>query len=172
MSWEDTHPLILTAKFDEASQAVFDGLRERYFPPERNVIPAHLSLFNQLPGEMTGNILTTLAEACAGQTRIPAQVDGLRFLGKGVAYTVHAPDLGRLRSGLARSWEPWLGPQDRQKLSPHVTVQNKADPLSARTLYNHLASTFAPMEAVVEGVSLWRYLGGPWEPVREFDFLG
>ena len=170
MSWEDTHPLILTAKFDEASQAVFDGLRERYFPPERNVIPAHLSLFNQLTGEMTGNILTTLAEACAGQTRIPAQVDGLRFLGKGVAYTVHAPDLGRLRSGLARSWEPWLGPQDRQKLSPHVTVQNKVQPALARALHERLQAEFEPWTARARGLGLWRYLGGPWEPVAEYPF--
>lgn len=169
---EAPQPLILTATLDDASQAGFDALRERYFPPERNMIPAHLSLFNQLPGERLEDIGEDLARTAAEQSRIPARVEGLRFLGKGVAYTLHAPGLVGLRHGLARGWEPWLGPQDRRKLSPHVTVQNKVDPQAARELHDYLRATFEPREATIEGVTLWRYLGGPWELVQEFRFRG
>ncbi|WP_047866407.1 2'-5' RNA ligase family protein [Rubrobacter aplysinae] len=164
-------PLILTAKFDEVSQARLDGLRERYFPPERNMIPAHLSLFNQLPAGMTG-LIPDLEEACALRGRVEGRFDGLKFLGKGVAYTLDAPRLVELRKKLAREWEPWLAPQDRQKLSPHVTIQNKVDPQTARDLHARLTATFEPFETVIEGVSLWRYLGGPWEPVRDLYFSG
>lgn len=164
-------PLILTAKFDEASQARLDRLREQYFPSERNMIPAHLSLFNQLPPRMTG-LISDLEEACDGQGRIQGRFDGLRFLGKGVAYTLRAPQLLSFRADLAQRWERWLAPQDLQKLSPHVTVQNKVHPQTAKALHAHLASTFEPMETVIEGVSLWRYLGGPWEIVRDLYFRG
>jgi hypothetical protein len=164
-----TSPLILTAKFDEASQYLLDGLRERYFPPERNMIPAHLSLFNQLPSEMT-SLIYDLEQACAKQDRIEGRFEGLLFLGKGVAYTLNAPDLVGFRAELAREWEPWFSPQDLRKLSPHVTIQNKVNPQTAKDLHAHLTFTFEPFETAIEGVSLWRYLGGPWEPVRDLYF--
>jgi len=44
-------PLILTLKLDEESQAFFDKQRALYFPPERNFLKAHLTLFHQLPDE-------------------------------------------------------------------------------------------------------------------------
>ena len=44
-------PLILTLELDERSFAFFGAQRRRYFPPERNFIPAHLTLFHALPGE-------------------------------------------------------------------------------------------------------------------------
>lgn len=163
-------PLILTAKLDGKSQAAFEALRERYFPPQRNVIPAHLSLFNQLPGEQLERVRDDLREICAEVAVFAARVDGLRFLGKGVAYTLSSAELESFHCRLASRWEPWLWPQDRQGLSAHITVQNKVTPQSARRLYNHLQSTSGPAEATIEGVSLWRYLGGPWKPIQEFHF--
>jgi len=165
-------PLILTARFDESSQSTFDALRERHFPPDRNMIPAHLSLFNRLPGEMEESIIQDLGEVCAEWGRMPCKVDGLRFLGRGVAYTVDAPALRELRAELAQRWEPWLSRQDRQRLSPHVTIQNKVEPERARALYDELNASFMPADAAIEGVMLWRYLGGPWEPVQYFLFPG
>ena len=44
-------PLILTLQLDERSFAFFGAQRRRYFPLERNFIPAHLTLFHALPGE-------------------------------------------------------------------------------------------------------------------------
>lgn len=163
-------PLILTARLDDVSQAALDALRERYFLPERNMIPAHVSLFNQLPGDRLDAVRRDLALLAAEHRRMPARLDGLRFLGKGVAYTLHAPGLVELRRELARSWEPWLGTQDLQKLSPHVTIQNKAAPDTARELYERLSAAFEPRGAVVEGLALWRYLGGPWEALNDFRF--
>jgi hypothetical protein len=49
-------------------------------------------------------------------------------------------------------------------------VQNKADPAAAERLHAELAAGFAPYDVEVVGLGLWRYLGGPWEPVRTFAF--
>ncbi len=75
-----------------------------------------------------------------------------------------------LRRELAGRWEPWLGPQDRQGFKPHVTVQNKVSPTLARDLHERLQASFSPFEVGGTGLSLWRYLGGPWEPIGTYPF--
>jgi hypothetical protein len=51
-----TRPLILTLKMDRESFSRFEGLRQAHFPPHRNFIPAHLTLFHHLPGDDPGAI--------------------------------------------------------------------------------------------------------------------
>jgi hypothetical protein len=43
--------LILTLKLDQTTFERANTLRQQYFPPERNVVPAHVILFHQLPGD-------------------------------------------------------------------------------------------------------------------------
>ncbi|CAN5783302.1 hypothetical protein BH18ACT11_BH18ACT11_15610 [soil metagenome] len=124
-------PLILTLKMDDRSQEHFDRLRELYFPPERNYLSAHLTLFYKLPGEHQAVISADLQDLCLHQTPFTLNTSGLRFLGRGVAYELYSPELVSIRNDLVRRWEPWLGPQDRQGFKPHVTVQNKVSPESA-----------------------------------------
>lgn len=165
-------PLILTLRLDDGSQETFERLRRAHFPPERNVVPAHLSLFQRLPGSRTGEILEDLDEVGDIYEPTVLTATGLRFLGRGVAYTFESPELESLRSELARRWEPWLERQDRQGLRAHVTVQNKASGERARALYERLAADFEPFEVRGEGLLLWRYLGGPWERVAHTEFGG
>ena len=47
MSYRDPDPLVVTLEADARSQARFDAARERWFPPERNLVPAHVTLFHQ-----------------------------------------------------------------------------------------------------------------------------
>jgi 2'-5' RNA ligase len=157
-------PLILTLALDEASQARFDALRQAHFPRERNHLQAHVTLFHALPGEQEQAVRRDLAQA-ARRAPFAVRVTGLRSLGRGVAYVLQAPELDRVRGALRASWEPWLTPQDRARHSPHVTVQNKVDPATARALLAELESGFAPYDVTATGLSLWRYLGGPWEPL-------
>ena len=44
-------PLIVTALLDEVAQERFDRLRREHFPPERNHLDAHLTLFHRLPDD-------------------------------------------------------------------------------------------------------------------------
>jgi 2'-5' RNA ligase len=162
--------LILTAGLDEDAFAYLDGLRRRHFPPERNVLRAHLTLFHALPGEEEDAIRAELARATAERAPIDARAADVIGLGRGVAVRIDAPELVELRAALAAGWHAWLTPQDRQKLRPHVTVQNKVAPAVARALHAELAAGFEPFPVRIDRLCLWRYLGGPWEARAAFAF--
>ncbi|WP_244610681.1 2'-5' RNA ligase family protein [Microvirga pakistanensis] len=164
-------PLILTIALDEHSFSFFDAQRRRYFPPDRNFIPAHLTLFHHLPGDRLDTIQDLLAKTCSAQPRFRLDATHLRSLGRGVAYVLQSAELAALRASLAQEWSPWLTPQDRQKHQPHVTVQNNVDPQTARTLLRDLSESFAPFQATALGLDLWWYRGGPWEMVRHIPFI-
>ncbi len=164
-----SQPLIVTLLLEEEAQRRFDRLREAHFPPERNHLAAHVTLFHALPGEHLATVDADLA-AAAARPAFDVEVTGVRSLGRGVAYTLASADLAQLRAGLAAAWAPWLTPQDRQRHAPHVTVQNKVDPAVARELHASLAAAFEPGSVPARGLGLWRYLGGPWEPVAEHPF--
>jgi 2'-5' RNA ligase len=153
---------------DEAQER-FDRLRAAHFPRERNHLAAHVTLFHALPGEQQTAVADDLRTA-AERPAFEVAVTGVRSLGRGVAYTLDAPELTALRRGLADAWEPWLTPQDRQRHSPHVTVQNKVEPAAARALLAELSAAFTPERVPATGLGLWRYLGGPWEPVARYPF--
>jgi 2'-5' RNA ligase len=164
-----SEPLIVTLLLDDAAQGRFDRLRAQHFPPERNVLAAHVTLFHALPGEHLDAVRADLT-AAADRPSFDVAVTGVRFLGRGVAYTLSSPELAGLRDGLVSAWRPWLTPQDRQKHAPHVTVQNKVAPAVARALHERLLADFEPETVPARGLGLWRYLGGPWEPVGEYPF--
>lgn len=95
-------PLILTLRLDDGTQERFDALRRTFFPPERNLIPAHLTLFHHLPGEEEAAIRATLEETCLEREPMTLRVAGPRSLGRGVAYRLESPPLDALRAELAR----------------------------------------------------------------------
>jgi len=160
--------LILTLQVDPEAQAHFETLRQRHFPPERNLIPAHLTLFHQLPdAAATIEILERLAEE---QIVFDVRVTGLRSLGKGVSYTLASQTLTSLHSRLARVFQDDLIAQDRQRFQPHIVVQNKVTPEAARALLAELQQGFVPSNIHAHGLDLWRYLDGPWEYLRAFPF--
>lgn len=156
-------PLILTARIDEADLRPFDQLRQRHFPPDRNFLHAHLTMFHRLPGEYRDRIVNSLASAARGSGRLTAQVTGLRHLGAGVAFTIESVGLKALREDLRETFIPWLGSQDMQKWQPHITVQNKVSRARADALHRELSGGFQPHDIMVVGLELWRYLDGPWE---------
>jgi hypothetical protein len=163
-------PLILTLTFDERSSAFFEAQRRRFFPPGRNLIPAHLTLFHKLPGEHLDPIARDIEAQALAQRPFSLEVTGLRSLGRGVAYTLSSPEVASLREGLTQRWETWLGSQDLQKHQPHVTVQNKVEPQEAKALLSELTAAFEPFTATGVGLDLWWYRGGPWEKARGFSF--
>ena len=165
----DEAPLLVTVEMDDAAQREFDALRRAHFPPERLVVGAHLTLFHALPGALLDEVAADLAEE-ARRAPSTMRVTGLRFLGRGVAYELAAAEVERVRERLARRWEAFLTRQDRQPFRPHVTVQNKVAPDTARALHAQLQGRFVPFDVVAEGLALWRYRGGPWEPVGRHPF--
>jgi len=168
----DYRPLILTAKMEASAYRFFQALRERHFPPERNQVPAHITLFHHLPGTEIDAVSARL-KAIARGTRAPRiDVAGLRNLGRGVAYDLRSPELEHLRDELAHAWDTLLIPQDRAGFRAHVTIQNKVEPREAKALLGELSREFRPWSFAADGLQLWRYLEGPWELIGETRFSG
>lgn len=155
-------PLILTARIDEDDLRPFDQLRQQHFPPDRNFLHAHITMFHRLPGEYSDRIVESLRLAAGVIAPLTAQVAGLRHLGAGVAFTIESAELGTLRELLRQTFVHWLGSQDMQKWQPHITIQNKVSRSQADTLYRELSSDFQARDITITGLDLWRYLDGPW----------
>ena len=155
---------------DVRSSALFGELRRRHFPPDRNLIPAHLTLFHKLPGKPIDSITSVVGDLARRQAPIVMEATRLRFLGRGVAIAINSPELVALRQALAARWSEWLTPQDRQPLQPHVTIQNKVTSKEARALYERMSNEFDPFRVEGSGLLLWRYLRGPWMQVGAFPF--
>jgi len=135
-------------------------------------VPAHLTLFQQLPGGRGREIKALLSSLSAVTKPLALSVREVKAIGQGVAYFLDAPALMALHKTLADEWEPWLSDQDRAPYWPHVTVQNKVAPKVANALARQLAGQFQPFQVTGVGLNLWRYLGGPWKMEREFRFAG
>ena len=165
-----TAPLILTLTLDTASQAYFDTLRQRHFPPAINHLAAHLTLFHHLPGTERAAVQAQVQAMAQASASLPLRVTGLRSLGRGVAFTLENDELRALHRQLQTQFAPHLTPQDQQKLQPHITIQNKVDPAAARQLLADLQAGFEPFEAEGTGLHLWAYRGGPWESLAELPF--
>jgi hypothetical protein len=158
---------VLSLRFDPMSHQHFEGLRQRYFPPERNLVPAHLTLFHKLPA--IEGIASTLASTAATTQRFSLAVTGLRSLGRGVTYVLAAPELHSLHRELSGLFARHLSLQDQQRSQPHVVIQNKSTGEQARALLAMLQPCFRPFQAKAEGFDLWHYRNGPWEIARQFN---
>ncbi|MDQ7810967.1 2'-5' RNA ligase family protein [Amycolatopsis sp. A133] len=154
-------PLVVTLAVDERAQAAWNVLRRRWFPPDRLLVDAHLTLFHALPGAHLTTVLADCAEV-AGEP-FGMTVARVRSLGRGVALDIESADLLRLHAALRERWSPWLTRQDAQPFKPHVTVQNKAGPDVVAAALEAVRRDPGPRTATATGLDVWRYRGGPWE---------
>lgn len=164
-------PLILTLTLDARSQAYFNELRKLHFPPERNYLDAHLTLFHHLPPHEK-QIMDDVANLCKQASPLNLIVSSIVSIGNGVAYKIENNTLLSLHRHLQQQWQQWLIPQDRQKIWPHITIQNKVLPERAKVLKAQLEQKFEPFVAQGTGLNLWEYRGGPWSFVQKFEFEG
>lgn len=159
----------MTALFDAQSFSALDGLRQRYFPPALNRVPAHATLFHHLPGADLRRIVERMRAVCAATAPVDFVMAEARFLGRGVALAIDCPALVQLRAGLAAGWADRLTAQDRQGYRPHATIQNKVGADEARATLRQVEARL-PIAGRIEGLALWHYRGGPWEAAGRFAF--
>jgi hypothetical protein len=163
--------LIVTVEMGGEDQAWLDRMRRAYFPPERNQLPAHLTMFHALPPSLEAEVRHRLSDAA--KTKLPrAEIAGLMDLGGGVAFRVVSDDLDAIRADLAEAFRGSLSAQDAGGWRPHVTIQNKVAPKVARALLAELRAGFEPRRLAIRGLGLHRYLGGPWERIADYGFRG
>jgi 2'-5' RNA ligase len=168
----DPRPLIVTALFEPAVQARFEALRRAHYPAALNRVPAHLTLFRQLPGREIDAVRRRLKMIAAQVPPPRIDVTGLQRRDAGVAITLRAPDLADVRDELAAGFAGLLIPQDQAGFAGHVTVQNKVTPAQARATHAQLAATFTPFTTRAVALTLWRYCDGPWETLGSTAFRG
>ena len=162
-------PLIVTAAFGASDFSWLEGLRRAHFPPERNKVPAHLTLFHALPPFAEAEVRSRLSQLVR-RSAPKASIEGLMDLGGGVAFRVVSPELDAIREELASGMHGLLTAQDSQGWRPHVTIQNKVAPKVARALRDSLEQGFHPRPLAIAALALHRYLGGPWEPLERYPF--
>ena len=163
-------PIIVTALFGREDQAFFDSQRAAHFPPERNMLAAHLTMFHHLPPSIEPELCRRLAEETRGVPAPEARVAGLISLGKGVAYRIDSPGLAAIRADLAEAFAGLLTPQDQAGWRAHVTVQNKVAPAEAKALLKRLETGFRARPVRIAALAAWWYRGGPWEPIARYPF--
>lgn len=161
--------LIVTAELGAEDFGWLERLRRQHYPADRNQVPAHLTIFRALPPSAEAETRSRLAYV----SKAPpprASIDGVTDLGGGVAFRVVSPELDRIRSDLAESLHGLLSAQDSGGWRPHITIQNKVAPKTARALKDSLERGFSPRPLGIRALGLHRYLGGPWEPLANYPF--
>lgn len=168
----DNAPIIITAAMAKGDHRWASALRTAHFPPDRNYLDAHITLFHQLPGSMEASIVGEVKRVLAEYPPPRATIDRMISLGRGVAYHIDSPELLGIREELAERFHGLLTPQDEGKPRLHITVQNKVDPKQAKALLAELAATFEPRAMGIIGISAFYYRGGPWEEIGTWRFRG
>lgn len=167
----DESPLVVTLRMGDQAAARFTALRRTHFPPGRNWLDAHVTLFHALPGAALDAVLADAKDVASAQAPFPMRSAGVRFLGAGVAYTLVTPEGDALRSALVQRWSALLGRQDQARRNAlHITVQNKVAPAAARALHERLERCFVPEDVPAVGLDVWHYEGGPWRAAAAYAF--
>lgn len=164
-------PLIITAQLPADIFAWADGLRRAHFPPERNKIRAHVTLFNALPPSVEDEVRRLLARHAAAAPP-PARITGVMPLGGGTAFAIESTAISAIHAELVESFHGVLTAQDGGRRKLHVTIQNKVTSTQAKALQAELASDFRPRSFAFAGLELYRYRGGPWDDAGSWPFRG
>lgn len=165
-------PFIVTAALPPDIQGWAEGLRRAHYPPERNPLHAHVTLFHSFAPSLLDELKDFLPQIAREFAPPEGFVTGLMDLHTGTAIALQSEPLLTLRALIAEHFHGSLTAQDLHEPRPHITIQNKVTKREARALQAALAPTIEPRFFHFRGLELWRYLGGPWEPVGKYTFTG
>jgi hypothetical protein len=165
-------PFIVTAELPADLFAWANGLRRTHFPPERNHLAAHVTLFHALAPSLREELPAVLARMAAEYAPPSAELTGLMNLGKGTALALTSPLMLSIRSEIADLFHGMLTAQDQHKPRLHITIQNKVTPEAARALQAELGPVVQSRKFAFTGLGLHRYCNPHWEAVGVWPFRG
>ncbi|MFB0613422.1 2'-5' RNA ligase family protein [Aurantiacibacter poecillastricola] len=165
-------PLIVTAEMPPDLYSWANQLRQDHFPPERNYLKAHVTLFHALPPSCEGELRDCLKQLAKDNPPVPARLAGVMKLGKGTALKLESEGMIAIWRELADRLHGMLTPQDEHKPRLHVTVQNKVSIEEAKALQAQLAPQVQPRDFAFTGLQMHAYRGGPWEELGRYSFRG
>ncbi|MEP7221986.1 MAG: 2'-5' RNA ligase family protein [Novosphingobium sp.] len=172
-------PLIITAELPADLAHWADSLRREHYPPERNQLKAHVTLFHAMAPSLMGELKTLLAALAGECAPPPARLSGLLPLGGGTALAIDCPAMLAIREDIASHFHGALTSQDSHAPRLHITVQNKVSPQEAKALQRELSAQLDGAHGIglgypfrFAGLALHHYRGGPWEPAGRWSFRG
>jgi hypothetical protein len=172
VSFPGGSPFIVTAELPRDVLAWADGLRRAHFPPERNHLAAHVTLFHAFAPSLRDELKPLLIQLAAEFAPVPARVAGLMNLGRGTAIALESEGMLALRALIADRFHGALTAQDQHPPRLHITIQNKVTAADARALQQALAAQVGTRSFAFAGLGLHLYLGPQWEPVGTWPFRG
>ena len=161
-------PLIITLMIEEEWQAYFTELRNRFFPKHVNYLSAHITMLHHLPPDMQD--LEEKLNLFSARKSFDINISQVKNIGNGVAFGIVSDELQRMHAEMQKVFELYLIQQDRQKLWPHITVQNKVTAWKAQTTQMLLSESFKPFSVKATGLATWIYKKGPWEAAGKYYF--
>lgn len=165
-------PLIVTAALPPEIFGRADALRRAHFPPERNVLSAHLTLFHAIPPSCEIELRSLLSDIGTSFPPAEARIDRIISLGRGTALAVESEALMELREIIADRFAGSLTAQDSHRPRFHITIQNKVSPHDARALQAQLSPGFTPRSFTIPALEAHFYRGGPWEQAGRWPLRG
>lgn len=169
---EPPAPFIVTAQLPADVLAWADGLRRAHFPPERNRLVAHVTLFHSFAPSLREELRTVLGTFAARFAPPAARIEGLMDLGKGTALAIRSPGMLAIRAAIADHFHGALTAQDRHQPRLHITVQNKVTREEALALQRELAAALQPRDFRFRGLELHLYRQTHWDLVGHWPFRG
>lgn len=165
-------PFIVTGELPADVLSWADGLRRSHFPPERNWLKAHVTLFHSFAPSLRDELPRFLKTMAAEFAPPQAEVTGVMDLGGGTAIAVRSPALLAVRQRIAAHFWDMLTRQDQGGKRLHITIQNKVSRDAALALQRQLADCLMQRSFVFPGLGLHIYRGPHWEPVATWSFRG
>lgn len=165
-------PFIVTGELPGDILSWADGLRRAHFPPERNWLKAHVTLFHSFAPSLREELPRFLAQMAAEYAAPQAEVTGLMDLGGGTAIALRSPGLLAVRQRIAERFWDMLTRQDQGGKRLHITIQNKVDREAALALQAQLAAQLPHPRFAFTGLGLHIYRNPHWEAVATWPFRG
>jgi len=164
-------PLLVTAELPSDILVWADAMRQAHFPPERNKLKAHVTLFHALPPSVEDELGTLLAQLAKGEGP-KARVTGLMKLEGGTALALESPGMAEVHGVIQDRMHGLMIPQDTHELRLHITIQNKVSANKARALQTDLGPKLERRVFHFIGFGLHAFVDGLWRPIRTFPFRG
>jgi hypothetical protein len=157
-------PFIVTAELPVDIYSWANGLRVQHYPPERNKLAAHVTLFHSFAPSLRDELRRVLGRI-AGEFAPPeARCEGLMDLGKGTALAIASPGMLAVRAAIADHFHGALTAQDRHE--PRLTVAE------ARALQRALSASLQPRQFRFPALGLHLYRDTHWEALGTWPFRG
>ncbi len=165
-------PFIVTAALPPEVFAWADSLRRAHFPPKRNKLRAHVTLFHSFAPSLFEELKTVLPRIAAIEPPCAAELTGLMDLGGGTALAVRSPAMLEIRERIADHFHGVLTAQDLHEPRLHITIQNKVASKEAKALQRELGPRLELCNFHFPAMELYIYRRGPWTFVKRWAFRG